>query len=75
MRMNIRLSDLQGHGQRTPWKLMNVKVPDTVLQRIDAVAASLGCAKTAVVIALLNEGLDAYAEQQGVTAPKAKRRA
>jgi hypothetical protein len=75
MRMNIRLIDLQKQGQRTPWKLMNVKVPDTVLERIDAVAASLGCAKTAVVIALLNEGLDAYAEQEDATAPKAKRRA
>lgn len=73
--MNIRLSDLQGQGQRTPWKLMNVKVPDTVLARIDAVAASLGCAKTAVVIALLNEGLDAFAEQQGAAAPRVRRRA
>ncbi len=53
---------------------MNVKVPDTVLERIDAVAASLGCAKTAVVIALLNEGLDAFAEQ-GVVKPKARKRA
>lgn len=75
MRMNIRLSDLQQQGQRTPWKLMNVKVPDTVLERIDAVAAALGCAKTAVVIALLNEGLDAFAEQQGATTPKSRRRA
>ena len=34
-----------------------------------------GCAKTAVVIALLNEGLDAFAEQQSAAAPKARRRA
>lgn len=73
MRTNVRLSDLQRQGQRTPWKLMNVKVPDTLLARIDEVAAALGCAKTAVVIALLNEGLDAFSEQ-GNSRPRRKAR-
>ena len=35
---------------------MNVKVPDNVSDGIDRVAEELGCSKTAVVIALLNEG-------------------
>ena len=36
-----------------------MKVPDNVSEGIDRVAEELGCSKTAVVIALLNEGLDA----------------
>lgn len=42
---------------------MNVKVPDNVSDGIDRVAEELGCSKTAVVIALLNEGLDAARNQ------------
>jgi len=57
MRADLRLSDLE--RRKTPSKLMNVKVPDNVSEGIDRVAQELGCSKTAVVIALLNEGLDA----------------
>lgn len=57
MRADLRLSDLE--RRRVPSKLMNVKVPDNVSDGIDRVAQELGCSKTAVVIALLNEGLDA----------------
>ncbi len=57
MRADLRLSDLEGRKVRS--KLMNVKVPDNVSDGIDRVAQELGCSKTAVVIALLNEGLDA----------------
>jgi hypothetical protein len=57
MRADLRLSDLE--RRKVPSKLMNVKVPDNVSEGIDRVAEELGCSKTAVVIALLNEGLDA----------------
>ena len=57
MRADLRLSDLE--RRKVPSKLMNVKVPDNVSAGIDRVAEELGCSKTAVVIALLNEGLDA----------------
>src|SRR5215831_11737267 len=57
MRADLRLSDLE--RKKVPSKLMNVKVPDNVSEGIDRVAEELGCSKTAVVIALLNEGLDA----------------
>lgn len=57
MRADLRLSDLE--RKKMPSKLMNVKVPDNVSEGIDRVAEELGCSKTAVVIALLNEGLDA----------------
>ena len=52
---NLRLDDLVARGKRgrEETRLMNVKV------RIDKVAASLGATKTEVVIAILNEGLNA----------------
>jgi hypothetical protein len=62
---DIRLGDLVNRGRkgREETKLMNVKVPTTVLSRINRVAANLGATKTEVVIAILNEGLDS-AEQE-----------
>jgi hypothetical protein len=59
MRADLRLADLE--RRKVPSKLMNVKVPDNVSAGIDRVAEELGCSKTAVVIALLNEGLDVSA--------------
>jgi hypothetical protein len=58
---NLRLDDLVARGKRgrEETRLMNVKVPSNVLVRIDKVAASLGATKTEVVIAILNEGLNA----------------
>jgi len=61
MRADLRLADLE--RKKVPSKLMNVKVPDNVSEGIDRVAEELGCSKTAVVIALLNEGLY-YADGQ-----------
>jgi hypothetical protein len=62
---NLRLDDLVTRGKRgrEETKLMNVKVPANVLGRIDRAAANLGATKTEVVIAILNEGLEA-AEQE-----------
>lgn len=62
---NLRLSDLVHRGRkgRETTKLMNVKVPANVLNRIDDVATNLGATKTEVVIAILNEGL-ATAERE-----------
>jgi hypothetical protein len=58
---NLRLDDLVTRGRkgREESKLMNVKVPAKVLARIDRVAANLRVSKTEVVIAILNEGLEA----------------
>ena len=61
MRADLRLVDLE--RKKVPSKLMNVKVPDNVSDGIDRVAEELGCSKTAVVIALLNEGLDVARNQ------------
>jgi hypothetical protein len=68
----IRLNDLVTRGKqgREESKLMNVKVPNDVLARIDRVAKHLRTTKTEVVVAILNEGLDtAESQLQGWTAP------
>lgn len=57
MRVDLRLGDLRGRGTVTS-KLMNVKIPAEVNQKIQRVAEALKASKTEVVIALLNEGLD-----------------
>ena len=57
MRVDLRLGDLRGRGQVAS-KLMNVKIPAEVNQKIQKVAEALKASKTEVVIALLNEGLD-----------------
>ena len=69
---NLRLDDLVTRGKRgrEETRLMNVKVPANVLNRIDRVATNLGATKTEVVIAILNEGLEAAeAELKGWKPP------
>jgi len=58
MRSDLRLTDLKRRDAAVS-KLMNVKIPTHVSDAIQRVAKSLGASKTDVVIALLNEGLDA----------------
>ena len=58
MRSELRLSDLKKR-EYTSSRLMNVKIPAYVSDAISKVATDLGASKTEVVIALLNEGLDA----------------
>ncbi|MFN8643153.1 MAG: hypothetical protein U0802_16400 [Candidatus Binatia bacterium] len=78
MRSDLRLVDLRRRGGGAS-KLMNVKIPADVSAAIDRVARTLGVAKTDVVIALLNEGLDRSAEllrgwrPKAVTLPPPKR--
>jgi hypothetical protein len=69
---NLRLNDLvtrEQHGGEES-KLINVKVPTALLERLDSVAKRLATSKTEVVVALLNEGLDtADQELKGWKAP------
>lgn len=62
MRSDLRLGDLNIGA--APSKLMNVKVPGHVADALDLVVSEMGCTKTALVIALLNEGLDAFEERR-----------
>src|SRR6185295_11799655 len=56
----LTLNDLVNRGKSGPevTKLMNVKVPTALLERIAAVAHKMRVKKTEVVVAILNEGLD-----------------
>ena len=60
MRGDLRLDDLSERVLEHT-KLMNVRIPDTVDNAISAIVEELQCTKTEAVIALLNEGLDAFA--------------
>ena len=64
MRADLRLVDLKSGVERVPTKLMNVKIPGGLSAAIDHTADDLGCTKTAAVVALLNEGLDAFHERR-----------
>ena len=75
MQGELRLSDLADRTP-TPAILMNVQIPDTVDAAIAGLVSMLGCTKTAIVIALLNKRLDAFAEsrREFPRAPVKKRR-
>ncbi len=63
---DLRLSNLVSErSSSAPSKLMNLWVPEGMLARIHALAAERGCTKTDAVIALLNEGLDAFEARRG----------
>ncbi len=57
---DLKLRDLK-QRERSTSRLMNVKIPAYVSAAIDRVAHDLDASKTEVVIALLNEGLQASA--------------
>jgi len=59
-RSELRLSDLKAR-QPVSDKLMNVKIPAHLAETIDKLARTLNVSKTAVVVAVLNEGLNAAA--------------
>jgi hypothetical protein len=60
MRADFTLTDLKNR-ERSTSKLMNVKIPAHLNDAIQSVARDLHASKTEVVIALLNEGLEASA--------------
>ena len=57
---DLRFKDLK-QRERSSSRLMNVKIPAYVSDAIERVARDLNASKTEVVIALLNEGLQASA--------------
>jgi hypothetical protein len=62
----LRFSDLlREPSNPRDRRLANLKVPADVLLRVHGLAHELGVTKTAAIIALLNEGLQA-AQQRGV---------
>ena len=64
MRSRLRIADLK-HGTKNASRVMNVSVPSHIAEAVDELAQKLGASKAAVVLALLNEGLDLVKKRRG----------
>jgi len=60
VKKDIKLSDLKSRSEFVPMKLLSVRVPVDLIDRIDHVVDLLNAGKGEVVVALLNEGLDRH---------------
>jgi hypothetical protein len=60
MKRDIKLEDLKERSEVVPMKLLSVRVPVDLIDRIDNVVDLLNAGKGEVVVALLNEGLGRY---------------
>ena len=62
-RSQLRIAHLKS---RTPERsmMMNVKIPVSLNAELHQIADSLGASKTEVVLALLNEGLEAWRKKR-----------
>ena len=57
----LRLSDL-GKRPEKKSRMLNVRLPIEITNAIDNLAVKFGCTKTALFVALINEGFDAGAD-------------
>ena len=62
-RANLRVADLLQIEPDSPSRLMNVKLPMLLFETIEKIARDIGVSKTAVVLALLADGLDTAQER------------
>jgi len=60
MKRDLKLVDLKARSEIVPMKLLSVRVPVDLIDRIDQVVELLNAGKGEVVVALLNEGLERY---------------
>jgi len=67
MKRDLKLEDLKQRSEVVPMKLLSVRVPVDLIERIDDVVDLLNAGKGEVVVALLNEGLGRYGSGAGVT--------
>jgi hypothetical protein len=72
MTRDLKLEDLKERSQAVYTKLLSVRVPVDLIDRIDNVVDQLNAGKGEVVVALLNEGLSRY--KGGSKARKGKKR-
>ena len=64
MRSKLRIADLT-NGTTNASRVMNVRLPAHIVEAIEQLAKMLGASKTAVVLALLNEGLRVMRKKRG----------
>lgn len=60
MKRDLKLEDLKQRSELVAMKLLSVRVPVDLIDRIDDVVDLLNAGKGEVVVALLNEGLGRY---------------
>lgn len=60
MKKDLTVEDLKERSEITAMKLLSVRVPVDLIDRIDRVVDLLNAGKGEVVVALLNEGLGRY---------------
>jgi hypothetical protein len=65
MKRDLKLEDLKERSEIVPMRLLSVRVPVDLIQRIDNVVDLLNAGKGEVVVALLNEGLGRYVKAKG----------
>lgn len=65
MKKDLKLTDLKDRSEIVPMKLLSVRVPVDLIDRIDRVVDVLNAGKGEVVVALLNEGLGRYGKGGG----------
>ncbi len=70
-RSNLRIADLKNRAPKST-RLMNVKIPGHLLDQIAKLANQISASKTAVVIALLEAGLEKAGRLDGVRGRKGK---
>lgn len=64
MRSQLRIADLK-RGHNSASRTLTFNAPSRVAEAIDHLAKRLGASKAAVVLALLNEGLDVVGRKRG----------
>jgi hypothetical protein len=74
MKRDLKLEDLKERSEVVPMKLLSVRVPVDLIQRIDDVVDLLNAGKGEVVVALLNEGLGRYDKAKGGVRKRLKAR-
>jgi hypothetical protein len=74
MTRDLRLEDLKERSQAVYTKLLSVRVPVELIDRIDAVVDQLNAGKGEVVVALLNEGLGRYSTGRGKLVSRARKK-
>ena len=74
MTRDLRLEDLKERSQAIYTKLLSVRVPVELIDRIDSVVDQLNAGKGEVVVALLNEGLSRYSVGRGKLGSRARKK-
>ncbi len=74
MKRDLNLEDLKKRSEIVPMKLLSVRVPVDLIDRIDGVVDLLNAGKGEVVVALLNEGLGRYESAKGGVRKRIKSR-